>query len=156
MGNPRKPLSEQKGRRTKEDQEEMKMIEKSMDGLTPLQSEPPEYLTDLAKEEYRFLYPLIMELPVKNLDLSLLSVYVQAYADYQQATIALSEQDIVTFTERGSKINPWHRVKVDSYGIMNSIAPKLGMTIDSRMKILASKNEDKKDDDPFKDLMNSD
>ncbi|MBF7025936.1 phage terminase small subunit P27 family [Staphylococcus kloosii] len=152
MARPKKPLDQQKTRRTKEVQEELKATEEKLNNLEPLQKSPPSYLTKEAKAEYRKLYPLIMQLPVANLDLSLLSTYCQSYADYQQATKELAKQDVVTFTERGSKVNPWHRVKVDSFNIMNSIAPKLGLTIDSRMKIMTPKN-DTKEVDPFEEFM---
>lgn len=147
MARPSKPLAQQKTRRTTAVQEELKAAEKKLHQLEPLQETPPSYLTKEAKAEYKKLYPLIQELPVANLDLSLLSVYVQAYADYQQATEALSKDEVVTFTERGSKVSPWHRVKMDSYSTMNSIAPKLGLTIDSRMKILTPKQESKEKDE---------
>lgn len=147
MARPSKPLAQQKTRRTTAVQEELKAAEEKLHQLEPLQETPPSYLTKEAKAEYKKLYPLIQELPVANLDLSLLSVYVQAYADYQQATEALSKDEVVTFTERGSKVSPWHRVKMDSYSTMNSIAPKLGLTIDSRMKILTPKQESKEKDE---------
>lgn len=155
MARPKKPLAQQKSYRTKEVQEELQQAEEQLNQLTPLQKTPPSYLTKEAKAEYKKLYPLINELPVANLDLSLLSTYCQSYADYQQATKELAKGDIVTFTERGSKVNPWHRVKMDSYSVMNSIAPKLGLTIDSRMKILTPKKETSVKD-PFEEFLNDD
>lgn len=155
MARPKKTLSQQKSARTKEVQEELQQAEEQLNQLTPLQKTPPNYLTKEAKAEYKKLYPLINELPVANLDLSLLSTYCQSYADYQQATKELAKGDIVTFTERGSKVNPWHRVKMDSYSVMNSIAPKLGLTIDSRMKILTPKQESSVKD-PFEEFLNDD
>lgn len=152
MARPKKLLSQQKSARTKEVQEELQQAEEQLNQLTPLQKTPPNYLTKEAKAEYKKLYPLINELPVANLDLSLLSTYCQSYADYQQATKELAKGDIVTFTERGSKVNPWHRVKMDSYSVMNSIAPKLGLTIDSRMKIMTPKQESSAKD-PFEEFL---
>lgn len=155
MPKPKKFLSESTKHYSKEEKEIKLEAEEKMYGLEPLQKEAPEWLTDQAKEEYDKLYPLIIELPIKNLDLSLLAVYVQAYADYQQATKMLG-QDVVTFTDRGSKINPWHRVKVDSYGIMNSIAGKLGLTISSRMAILETKEEKPEEIDKFGAMLDDD
>lgn len=153
MARPKKPLAQQKSYRTKEVQEELQQAEEQLNQLTPLQKTPPSYLTKEAKAEYKKLYPLINELPVANLDLSLLSTYCQSYADYQQATKELAKGEVVTFTERGSKVNPWHRVKMDSYSVMNSIAPKLGLTMDSRMKIVTPKKETKEKDE-FGDMLN--
>lgn len=155
MARPTKALSEQKSRRTTEVQENKQEIENELKKLDPLPNEPPEYLTERAKQEYKEIYPLIMQLPVAKLDLSQLSAYCQAYADYQEATIELAKGEVVTFTERGSKVSPWHRVKIDSFGTMNSIAPKLGLTIDSRMKIISPELKEKKQD-AFEDFLNDD
>lgn len=142
------------GNLTTEQQEAKKSGEKAMDKLKPLEKNAPSWLDATATIEYNRILPLLQELPVKSLDLALVSSYCQAYSDYQRATVELKHGETVTFTERGSKVNPWHRVKIDSFNIMNSIAPKLGMTIDSRMKIFTpkiSEKDEKKDD--FKELM---
>ena len=50
--------------------------------------------------------------------------------------------------------NQNHAIKRDALSQMNSIAPKIGMSIDSRMKIFTPKPE-KKSDDPFEVMLNA-
>lgn len=153
MGRNMKSLEESKGNLTVEQQEAKKITEKAMKDLQKIEKKPPDWLDGTAKNEYNRIIPLLQELPIASLDLALVSSYCQAYSDYQRATVELTSGETVTFTERGSKVNPWHRVKVDSFNIMNSIAPKLGMTIDSRMKIFTPKANEKKPDDPMGDFL---
>ncbi|KRG09879.1 MULTISPECIES: phage terminase small subunit P27 family [Staphylococcus] len=149
MGRNLKLLSENKGNLTVEQQESKKEAEKSIRDLEPLENKPPDWLDGTAKIEYNRIIPLLQELPIASLDLALVSAYCQAYSDYQRATVELASGEMVTFTERGSKVNPWHRVKVDSFNIINSIAPKLGLTIDSRLKIFTPTETKKEDADPM-------
>ncbi|MEP9852118.1 phage terminase small subunit P27 family [Staphylococcus aureus] len=149
MGRNTKMLDESKGNLTVEQQESKKAAEKALNDLQDLENKPPEWLDATAKEEYNRIYPLLQELPVKSIDLALVSAYCQAYSDHQRASVELRSGETVTFTERGSKVNPWHRVKIDSFNVMNSIAPKLGMSIDSRMKIFTPKSANDKSKDPM-------
>lgn len=149
MGRNTKMLDESKGNLTVEQQESKKAAEKALNDLQELENTPPEWLDATAKEEYNRIYPLLQELPVKSIDLALVSAYCQAYSDHQRASVELRSGETVTFTERGSKVNPWHRVKIDSFNVMNSIAPKLGMSIDSRMKIFTPKSANEKSKDPM-------
>lgn len=146
MARPKKPLAQQKGNLTTDKQEELKETEEKLKQLTPIRKTPPSWLTTPAKKEYKRIIKLLEELDIADLDLAMITTYCQAYADFQQATKELAKGEVVTFTERGSKVNPWHRVKVDSYGIINSIAPKMGLTLDSRMKIMTPKPQDEQID----------
>lgn len=147
MARPYKPLSQQKSRRTTEVQEELKIVEEKMSNLTSLEAEPPSWLSDSAKIEYNRIYPLLQELPVVSLDLGLVTAYCQAFGDYMDATELLNSEDLVIQTAHGSKLNPLHTVKKDSFSTINSIAPKLGMSIDSRMKIFSEEKAKSKEVD---------
>lgn len=142
-----KLLSQTKKNYTKEEIEKKEQAEMSMNELETIQVTPPSWLNKQAKAEYRRIIPLLQQLPIASLDLAMVSSYCQAYADYQEATKELTKNDSVEYTERGSKVSPWHTIKRDSFNIMNSIAPKLGLTIDGRLKIFTPKNNKKKDDD---------
>lgn len=154
MAKTSKLLSQTNKHYSKEEKELKKEAEKALKDLQKIELKPPEWLDVTAKNEYHRIVPLLRELPVASLDLALVSSYCQAYSDYQRATVELTKGEIVTFTERGSKVNPWHTVKRDSFNVMNYIAPKLGMTIDSRLKIFTPKANNDKDDDPFMDFFN--
>lgn len=148
----RKLLSQQKSRRTKEVQEEKQATEESMDELTPLSDGPPNWLDKDAVEEWHRILPLIRELPVKDLDKGLLATYCQTYSNYKNATLKLQEEGMVVETERGTKLSSHYTVQRDSVNTMNAICPKLGLTVESRLKILAPSN-DKEKSDPFEELM---
>lgn len=137
----RKLLSQQKSRLTTETQETKLATEEALKQLTKLQPEPPEWLDDTATKEWHRIFPLLKELPVASLDLMLVSTYCQAYSDYINATKRMNNSDVIIETERGTKLNENHRIKRDALSQLNSIAPKLGLTVESRLKILDPSKE---------------
>lgn len=148
----RKVLKQTTKHLTKAEKEIMEETEAKMGELTPLDKKADDFLTDEAKEIYNELYELLKELPVANLDKHMISTFAQATATYRKATIELEKEGMVVITNAGSKINPWHRVQMDNYSIMNSLSSKLGLNIDSRLKILTPKENAKKDIDPMSDF----
>lgn len=151
MARPRKTLDQQKTRRTKEVQEELKATEEALKELTPLQKTPPNFLDKVAKAEYKRIYPLLEELPIASLDLALVVMYCQTYSNYIEASKQLAREKVVE-TERGSKLSPYYTIQRDSITAMNQIAPKLGLSLDSRMKVVTPKKEDK-EKDPMSDFL---
>ncbi|MEB7719719.1 phage terminase small subunit P27 family [Staphylococcus xylosus] len=139
----RKLLSQQKSRLTKEMQNKKKTTEEMLEKLTPLAPNPPEWLDNTATKEWNRIYPLLQELPIASLDLMLVSTYCQAYSDYINATKRMNNSDAIIETERGTKLNQNHTIKRDALSQLNSIAPKLGLTVESRLKILEPKQESK-------------
>lgn len=135
----RKLLSQQKAYRTKDVQEQKKATEEAMNGLTPLSKEPPDFLDDDAIQEWYRVLPLINELPIKDLDKGLLATYCQTYSNYKNATLKIQEEGMVVVTERGSKLSPNYTIQRDSVNTMNAICPKLGLTVESRLKIMEPK-----------------
>lgn len=146
----RKLLSQQKAYRTKDVQDQRKATEEAMNNLTKLAPEAPVWLDSEATKEWYRIYPLLNELPVASLDLALVSTYCQAYSDYINANKRLENEDSVVVTERGSKLNPNHTIKRDALSQLNSIAPKLGLTVESRLKIMEPKP--KQQYDPFSEF----
>lgn len=151
MARPKKLLDQQKTRRTKEVQEELKATEEALKELTPLQKTPPNFLDKVAKAEYKRIYPLLEELPIASLDLALVVMYCQTYSNYIEASKQLAREKVVE-TERGSKLSPYYTIQRDSITAMNQIAPKLGLSLDSRMKVVTPKKE-VKDIDPMSDFL---
>ena len=60
---------------------------------------------------------------------------------------------MVVETERGTKLSSYYTVQRDSVNAMNSICPKLGLTVESRLKLLSPDTKKEKKDE-FEDLMN--
>lgn len=151
MARPKKTLDQQKTRRTKKVQEELKATEEALNELTPLQKTPPNWLDKVAKAEYKRIYPLLNELPIANLDLALVVMYCQTYSNYIDASKNLTREKVVE-TERGSKLSPYYTIQRDSITAMNQICSKLGLSLDSRMKVMPPK-KDKKDNDVMDDFL---
>ncbi|RIO25477.1 phage terminase small subunit P27 family [Staphylococcus saprophyticus] len=147
MPRPKKPLDQQKTRRTTQVQEELKATEEQLQQLKPLQKTPPAYLDATAKKEYKRITTLLEELPIADLDLSLVVAYCQTYSNYVQATKHLNKHGLVTETERGTKLSSYYTAQRDSTDRLISLSNKLGLNLDSRMKIVTPKDNKKKDDD---------
>lgn len=145
-------LDQQKTRRTTKVQEELKATEEQMNKLKPLQKTPPAYLDTTAKKEYKRITSLLEELPIADLDLSLVVAYCQTYSNYVQATKQLNESGLVTETERGTKLSSYYTAQRDSTDRLISLSNKLGLNIDSRMKILTPSATKDKSTDPMDDF----
>lgn len=152
MPRPIKMLDQQKTRRTTKVQEELKATEEQMNKLKPLQKTPPAYLDTTAKKEYKRITSLLEELPIADLDLSLVVAYCQTYSNYVQATKQLNESGLVTETERGTKLSSYYTAQRDSTDRLISLSNKLGLNIDSRMKILTPNATKDKSTDPMDDF----
>lgn len=153
MGKSRKTLDQRKGKLTVLEREKRKASEEKANSLQKIGLDPPYWLDDKAKEEYKRIIPLLSELPIASLDLALVSAYCQAFSDYVNATIRMNEGDAIIETERGTKLNQNHAIKRDALAQINSIAPKIGLSIDARLKIFTPK-EDKKETDEFEEMIN--
>ena len=153
MPRPKKPLDQQKSRRTKEVQEELKATEEQLQQLKPLQKTPPAYLDATAKKEYKRITTLLEELPIADLDLSLVVAYCQTYSNWVQATKHINKHGLVTETERGTKLSSEYTVQRDATDRLISLSNKLGLNLDSRMKIVTPKKETKEKDE-FGDMLN--
>ncbi|MDK3656255.1 phage terminase small subunit P27 family [Staphylococcus pseudintermedius] len=152
MPRPKKPLSQQKTRRTTAVQEELKATEERLKELKPLQKTPPAYLDATAKKEYKRITTLLNELPIADLDLSLVVAYCQTYSNYIQATKHVNKHGLVTETERGTKLSSYYTAQRESTDRLISLSNKLGLNIDSRMKILTPKDNNKKENDVMSDF----
>ncbi|MDK8645518.1 phage terminase small subunit P27 family [Staphylococcus condimenti] len=130
------------GNRTKEELEEAEMRENGLKKFEKIDADyVPTDLSDNAKKEWQRIIPLLQELPIASLDLALVSAYCQTYSDYIQAAERMKQEGAVVVTERGTKLNQNHAIKRDALAQLNSISSKLGLTVESRLKILDPKNE---------------
>lgn len=155
MPRPKKPLDQQKTRRTTEVQEDLKATEEQLQQLKPLQKTPPAYLDATAKKEYKRITTLLEELPIADLDLSLVVAYCQTYSNYVQATKHINKHGLVTETERGTKLSSEYTVQRDATDRLISLSNKLGLNLDSRMKLLTPKKEST-NKDPFEEFLKDD
>lgn len=151
MGRPRKLADKLDGHLSIADKEEREATEKNMEDLVDIDLTPPDWLDTVAKEEYERIVPLLKELPIKALDHGMVVAYCIAYSDLVRSTEELKNGPDVIETAHGTKINQYHTIRRNAIDKINSITPKLGMTVDARLKIFVPKPEEKSD--PFKELM---
>lgn len=154
-GRPKKLLNNSTRNNTKKEILEKEKQEAELSKFSKIDSEPPDFLDDIAKEEYRRVIPYMQELPISNLDQAQLAQYCSFYSDFVQASELITRTGgVVIDTDKGPKVNPAFTAKEKAGTRMQQAANTLGLTIDSRLRIVVP--EDKKDDDPFKEFVSDD
>ncbi|WP_404482834.1 phage terminase small subunit P27 family [Bacillus velezensis] len=158
---PRKKLEKAlKGQITNEERAERKDQEESLYEFEPLHEKPPHWLSTLGKNEWNRLYPYITDLPISELDRTLLAIYCNSYAQYRAAVkdIELNGQFMFELNSQGNEV----KKKNPSVDIMNSmskeirgIAGQLGLSLDSRLRLIGYKNgDDPQKKDKFAEMVN--
>ncbi|EAC2431438.1 phage terminase small subunit P27 family [Listeria monocytogenes] len=151
---------------TKEEKEERENIEnKASDGFGELQETPPKYFNNLARNEYRRIVKEVKKLPIRGLDRGVLeqyciwySVWREAYDNYKKSGIYMTRSylsEVVWETDgkkkKSQKVNYYidYSKKNPAIGMMAEASAKiiqsasnLGLTIDSRMKIVAPEEKE--------------
>ncbi|ECQ6574639.1 phage terminase small subunit P27 family [Listeria monocytogenes] len=145
---------------TKEEKEERENVEnKATDGFGELQDTPPKYFDNLARNEYRRVVKEIKKLPIRGLDRGVLeqycawySVWREAYDNYKKNGIYMTrsflseeiweedgrtkkEKQVSYYTDYSRK-NPAISMMADASAKIIQSASNLGLTVDSRMKIV--------------------
>ncbi|AMQ71830.1 MULTISPECIES: phage terminase small subunit P27 family [Bacillus amyloliquefaciens group] len=148
----RKQLTETlKGQITNEEREERLQQEEKLKDFSPLQENPPYWLSTMAKNEWRRIYPHIIKMPISELDSTLLAIYCNSYAQYRMALkdIMTDGQTIIEINSKGFEV----KKKNPSVDIMNSmskeirgIAGQLGLSLDSRLRIVGLNGDDDEED----------
>lgn len=155
-GRPRKLLHNSKKNYTKEEIVEKERQEAQLNKFSKIDSHPPDFLDDIAKEEYLRILPYMQELPISNLDKAQLSQYCSFYSDFVRASLHLEATGgvVIEGANGESKVNPAFTAKEKAGTRMQQVANTLGLTIDSRLRIVVP--EEKEDDDPFKEFVSDD
>lgn len=130
---------------TKEELAKRQVEEEMLNEFPKLPKTPPTHLNRVAKKEYRRIIKSLQLLPIADLDLGQVVAYCEFYSDFIEASDHLKDAPIVVETDKGSQINPWFNAKEKAHQRMQSIARTIGMTVDSRLKIIAPKQEESGD-----------
>jgi P27 family predicted phage terminase small subunit len=105
----------------------------------PTHLEPPEFLLDEAKAEWRRVGPELLALGLLTvLDLAMFEAYCQSFARWQLAELELAKAggQLVVKTPRGSEVmNPLLHVARDAAAAMLRYAVEFGMTPSSRTRL---------------------
>lgn len=159
MARPRKLLGATTKNYTKAEIAEREKDESALHEFKKISKRPPSWLSEDAKAEYKRIIQLVNQLPIADLDLASLTMYCDYYSKYKAASIAVEEEGrtITELDAQGNdrrKVNPEFTAMNDAARNLRSVAGGLGLTIDSRMRIVLPK-EDKRMD-PFAELLSGD
>ena len=151
-GRPSKHSSNVQGHRTISEIEDKKEREAIAGDFPAVSLNAPDWLDDIAKAEYERVAEFLVDLNVTELDQTSLAMYANAYARYRQAAKDVNEFGIYARTSNGeidtTRKSPAVAVMSDMSKEIRSYASSLGMTLDSRTKLI--KPPDKPDDnDPY-------
>lgn len=148
---PRKLVDQQKSHLSNDEKLEREQTESKLYDFEPLSDQPPYFLNSTGKNEWKRIVPLLKSLPIANLDKSLLGAYCQQYSIFVKASKAVNKEGL-TITEIGSngqeliKKNPNVTILNQAGKEMKSIAGSMGMTLDSRMRLVAPKQNNEETD----------
>ncbi|MBX5315965.1 phage terminase small subunit P27 family [Staphylococcus caprae] len=143
MARPRKLNATKQGHRTKEELDQAELKENGLEKFDSLSVDNiPQDLTQCAKDEWQRIVPLLQELPIAELDYTLIKKYSElvdingsAYEDIQT---------VGTFDPETNKKTGAFAVYMESLKELRSICGSLGLTIDSRMRIVVPTENEKK------------
>lgn len=133
---------------TKEELEKRLAKEAALKKFEGIETEAPEWLDAAGRLEYERIVPLLEKLPIASLDQTLVALYCRFYSLYLEASKDLDNHGLVDGESR--KANPAFSALVKSSSEIRLIASQLGMTIDSRMKLVVPASN--KPHDPFEDF----
>lgn len=146
-GRPRTLVSNSKKNYTKEEIAQREKEEALLNEFPKIPVTPPKHLKGIAKKEYERIQPSLSMLPIADLDLGQVVAYCEFYQDFIEASEEVKKEGMIVLAMNGdTKINPAFNAKEKAHQRMQSIARTIGMTVDSRLKIITPKVEEKSDE----------
>ncbi|MDW4011944.1 phage terminase small subunit P27 family [Staphylococcus saprophyticus] len=144
MARPRKLNAAKVGNHNKEELEQSEMRENSLEQFKKMDVENiPDDLTENGKKEWLRVVPLLQQLPIAELDYDRIKRYCQLVALTDDAYKHIMTYG--TINDEGTKRTPQYFNYMDGLKELKSLCGSLGMTIDSRMKLVVpSENQVRK------------
>ena len=152
MARPRKLISAQDNSHlTKEQRLEREKEEELLYNYEPLDvANVPQGITKEGYLVWEELAPKLATLPISALDSGMVTIYCNTFAIYSEATQALSEHGLLT---DDGKISPYFKMQNESAKTLKSIASSLGLSIDSRMRLVIPEAQRPEPKDMFGDML---
>ncbi|PYH27204.1 hypothetical protein US8_01985 [Bacillus altitudinis] len=149
-----------KGQISNEEREQRQQHEEKLKGISPLKENPPYWLSTMAKNEWIRIYPHIIELPISELDRTLLAMYCNSYAQYRQALEDVAKEGQVVFevNSKGFEVkkkNPSIEIMMQMSKEIRAIAGQLGLALDARLRLIGL-GDDSEEDDIFEAMRQDD
>ena len=127
------------GNRTKEELEQSEKVENGLNQFTKINVDSvPDGLTENAAKEWSIVVPLLEQLPIAELDYSLIKKYCEVVDQNDTLYRAISSKDGIegmVDPETNRKTGAF-MAYMESLKELRSICGQLGMTIDSRMRLV--------------------
>ena len=127
------------GNRTKEELEQSEKVENGLNQFTKINVDSvPDGLTENAAKEWSRVVPLLEQLPIAELDYSLIKKYCEVVDQNDTLYRAISSKDGIegmVDPETNRKTGAF-MASMESLKELRSICGQLGMTIDSRMRLV--------------------
>lgn len=143
-----KPISQVTGNIGTDEREAREKAENEMRKLDDLPEKPPYYLPTYGKKLWKSIVPQLKTLEsIKQLDQTTLEQMCVFYDCWIRAVQDIKENG---FSINGRK-NPAYNVLSDSGQQMRKCSSLLGLTFDSRMRLMLPESNDK-EEDPFAKL----
>ncbi|WP_432724627.1 phage terminase small subunit P27 family [Staphylococcus equorum] len=143
MARPRKLNAAKTGNHNKEELEQSEMRENSLERFNKINVDNiPEDLTKDGKKEWLRVVPLLQQLPIAELDYDRIKRYCQLVALTDEAYKHMMK--FGSINEEGTKRTPYYFNYIDGLKELKSLCGSLGMTIDSRMKLVVPTESEKK------------
>ena len=134
------------GNRTKEELERSEMVEDALHTFKNIDVDNiPEDLSPAAREEWLRVVPLLEQLPIADLDYSLIRKYceVSDMSDSLYRAITSKEGISGLVDAESNRKTGAFMAYMESLKELRSICGQLGMTIDSRMRLVVPEQQDK-------------
>lgn len=149
-----------KGQISNEEREQRQQHEEKLKGISPLEEPPPFWMTTMAKNEWKRIYPHIIELPISELDRTLLAMYCTSYAQYRRALKDVEAEGQVVFevNSKGFEVkkkNPSFEIMMQVSKEIRAIAGQLGLALDARLRLVGL-GDDSEEDDIFEAMRQDD
>lgn len=135
-------------------------IKEQLGEFEKIQTTPPITMNNKAKAEWRRITPLLNDLPISNLDKTSVETYCNLFSIYKELEHEINDKGemVETYFADGSvkerKTNPAIHEMLKVAKEIRAISSELGMTINSRMKLIDHSLQEEKD--PFADLFKED
>lgn len=150
-GRHQKPLASTTKHWTKAEIEEKQDKEKVLENFEKISNRAPKHLTELGKETYKSVLKMTEKLPVSKLDENTIVIYSELYCDYRELTDEIKELKQKLVDEGydlsiDKQLTTKRRQRLDVFREMKSTGNLLGMSMESRLKLV---QPDEPDEDPI-------
>lgn len=109
--------------------------------------EPPNYLSDLAKELWTFAIEQAPEELLTSLDFSVFAIWADTQAKIIKCENIIKDEGLVTYDDKGTpRAHPMFRMQNELKQLLRGYLTELGFTPASRSKVSIRKKEDKTND----------